>query len=213
MSASMRPTRLPSARQRNGQVDGDRGFAHAALAGADGDDCLHPTPRGKNYVRISQSNFRWINHAILSLARVGQLGKKNIATGDFDQLFDPPNAADQGIFPLLKKHAGAPRKTLCGFGNGAQAALKLLDQRFALTLSSHERGNDADHVQDLRDAALVEIQYGDAAQNELPRNLRLHVRERQHQVRLQIQNGFEIGALECGDARLAAGFRRTHRIT
>ena len=64
------------------------------------------------------SDYGWINDAALRLAAVRQLGEKDFATGDFYQLFNPANAADERIFPLFEKDSRAMREIERGSHRG-----------------------------------------------------------------------------------------------
>ena len=76
-----------------------------------------------------------------------------------------------------------------------------------------QRAEGADHRQNAGNVALVEDVDGDAGAHQIGNDVRLQVRERQHQVGLERENFRNVGGDECGHPRLLAAHpRRPHRI-
>ena len=157
-----------------------------------------------------------IDDTILRFAAVAQFGEDGIAAGDFDQLFDPADAADQRVVPLLEVNTRAARefrrlnlrsrsRPLCNFSMSAAPSVRFADD-------AREHG---DHVEDLRDGSLVEVEDSCAAQDEVAGDFGLDVGEGEDEVGLEVEDGFDVGIAKCRDAwlgaRLAAGALHSRR--
>src|SRR4029450_2272013 len=85
-------------------------------------------------------------------------------------------------------------------------------QRIARVVPSDEGADNADHLQNLGDAPLVEGVDGVAAPNQLAGDVGLEVGEREHEIRLQRLDLVESGIDEGRDLRLLPGFGRAAGI-
>src|SRR5262249_902499 len=77
-----------------------------------------------------------------------------------------------------------------------------------LIVTAEETADHEDRLEDLIDGPLVAAQHGGSGPDQLRAHVRLHIRERQHQSGLQLENAVE---RETGDAatfRLGARLRR-----
>ena len=88
----------------------------------------------------------------------------------------------------------------------------LARQRLALFRHADNAGEDADHLQDLGDAALVEGEHRIAALDEVVGDVGLQIREREDQVRLQRLDLFVARVQERRHLRLLARLRRPDRV-
>src|SRR5580765_3462025 len=64
---------------------------------------LLSAPRREDHLGIAPRDFRRIDDAILREAAARQLREDRRATGDLDELFDPPDPRDQRLVPFLEK--------------------------------------------------------------------------------------------------------------
>jgi len=83
-------------------------------------------------------------------------------------------------------------------------------ERVRLLGQPHQRAGEADRLQDLRHAALVEEVDRHAALAELPADVGLEVREAEHQVRPQLEDPLEVRVEERAHPRLPACLGWTH---
>ena len=93
-----------------------------------------------------------------------------------------------------------------------EAALELGSQRRRPVRPSYERADDADHLQDLGNAALVEHHHGVAALDQFGGDVALEVRETENEVGFERLDLLVARVRERRDARLLACFRRAHRV-
>ena len=121
--------------------------------------------------------------------------------------------ADQGVLPLLEEDP-RPAGKAAGRGlNGLQAARQLRDQGPAFFRGAHQIGQGPDDLQDLAHAPLIEGQDGQSSPDQLGGDVRLQIRERQHQVRAQLLDPVQPGAGESRDPRLGPGLPGPHRVS
>ena len=88
--------------------------------------------------------------------------------------------------------------------NGIQLSLQQRNQRPSFFFAADDTSNSQDHVQNLRDAALIESHHCYAAPNQFSCNVGLQIGERENHVGLQRKNRVELRIDECGDLRLQA---------
>ena len=94
-----------------------------------------------------------------------------------------------------------------------ETALELVGERLALVRAADDAAEDADHLQDLGDAALVEGEHRIAALDQLAGDVGLQIRERQDQIglqRLDLVDSARAGTTDT--ARLLPRFGRPDRV-
>src|SRR5688572_29711405 len=174
--------------------------------------CL-AAPRGDNDVRLTLDDVLGADDALLAEFAVAELGENRIAAGDLDELFDPANARDQRVVPLLEKDPRAAGQLCCGGAYRIEFELEMRNQPIRLVGAADQRAKDANHLQYLGHAALIEDHHRVAALDQLGRDVGLQIGEAEDQVGLERFDLFVFGVDERRDARLASRFRRPHRVT
>ena len=72
------------------------------------------------------------------------------------EFFDPPDSGNQRIVPLLKEHARPSIELSRRVPNGIEASVEFVGQSLGSVREPHESADDADHLEDAVDGALVE---------------------------------------------------------
>src|SRR5579859_3412130 len=73
---------------------------------------LHSAPRREDHIRIA-FNHRFPSHnALLGLPTFAELRENRLASRNLDELFNPLDAADERVVPLLEEYAGPEGKAL-----------------------------------------------------------------------------------------------------
>jgi hypothetical protein len=140
-----------------------------------------------------------------------ELGKAVVAAGEADELADPADGRDLRLVPLLEVDARPAGQRRRGASHLVEAGLQLLGQRRRLRLAADHPAEHAHRPQDLGDAAVVEDVHLAAGTHQLGGDVRLQVRETEHQIRLQRQDPVDLRAGEGRHARLLAPRpRRAH---
>jgi len=174
---------------------------------------LHAAPGADDDFGIARDNRRWIDDAGLRGLLSTEFGEDWISSGDFDEFFDPANAADQGIFPFLEKDARPEAEAGGGGGDGVEAGTQAGGKGLALFRDTDDAGEHENHVQDFFDAALIKSEYGDAARDELAHDIGLKVRKSEDQIGLDRHDFFEFRGDEGGDFRFPARLGWTRGVT
>src|SRR5471030_55347 len=169
-------------------------------------------PRREDHLRIAARDLRRIDDAIPGEAGVLELGEDRRPAGDRDELFHPSNAGDQRRVPLLEEHAWPRRKPRRRFPDALQPLRQLPGELLGFLLTADQPAEHRDHLQDLVDAALIEHDHVQAAADELGDEIRLQIREREHEVRFQRFDLVELRVDERRHFRLEPRLRRTHRV-
>jgi hypothetical protein len=89
-----------------------------------------------------------------------------------------------------------------GVPNAIQIRRQPIGEPLRFLLTADQAAEHRDHLQDLADAALVEDDDVHAAANELGAQVRLQVREREDEIRLELLDLVELRVDECGHFRL-----------
>ena len=125
--------------------------------------------------------------------------------GNFNQLFNPANAADERILPFFKENARPVRERSRGFGDLLEAAAKVIDQCEPLLRFADKARKDGDHVKDSGNTPLVEVQYGS------PRRTRLRVISACTSQKVRMRSGLRsrIASMSASRKAETRGFERT----
>src|SRR5437763_1879605 len=180
------------------------------------EDCplLHrlTAPRGHDALRIALDDLRRIDHAVLPERFLAQLGEDRFTAGNFDQLLDPSDSRDQRVVPFFEEHAWAPWPHTRLVANFPQPGFETVRKRVARVRAADQRADDADHLQNLGDAALVECVDGISAADQLACDVRLKIGERENEIRPERVDLVEPRVEERRHFRLLPCFRRTHGV-
>ena len=95
----------------------------------------------------------------------------------------------------------------------SMSALQTARQRVCAVGAADDPAEDADHLQDLGNAPLIEDDHRITAANELGGDVGLQIRKTKHQIWLERDDLVEPGVQKCGNSRLAARLGRTNCIT
>ena len=119
-----------------------------------------------------------IDDPVLRERRTGQLRENRRAAGDVDELFNPSDARDQRLVPLVEEDARPCRQRRFRLRGGCDRGPRsqTISQRFSLWLTPDEAAEHPDHLQNLGDRALVERDDREAAPHQFRRELRLQIR-------------------------------------
>ena len=132
--------------------------------------------------------------------------RKNVgAAGRLDQLGHPAAAGDDRLVPLLEEN---PRTFARRRRQRGKAALEDADKRLGLLRRANHCAEHPHHGEYAGEVDMVERVHGDAAADQLRRNVRLQVGIGQHEVGVQRENAVDIGAGERRYARLFAAHLR-----
>src|SRR5204863_3415853 len=140
-----------------------------------------------------------------------QLGKDRIAARDLDELLHPLDARNERVVPLLEKHARPRWKLRRQFAKTVEIRREPGRERLGFVAAADETADHADHLQDLGNTALVEGHDRMSATDQLAREVRLKIGEREDQVWSQRLYPVEFRADERRHSRLLPRLRRTHR--
>src|ERR1700730_5505459 len=174
---------------------------------------LLATPRGDNDVGRRSDHVMWRDNSVFGSLLFSQFGKHLLATSDLDEFRDPANATDERIVPLLEVNPRLPspanrRRHL------VKASFVTLGKRFCLDQRTEQSANGANHRENASDIVLIESMDGNACADQLCRDLRLEIGEREDEVRLKRADLRNIGRGEGRNARLLApDLRRPYGIT
>ena len=126
-----------------------------------------------------------VDDALLAELGVAQLGEDRVAAGDLHQLFDPPDAGDQRVVPFLEEDARPDGSRAAAARIASSSSSRCETRRSARAGAADQSAEDADHLQDLGDAALVEHHHRVAALDQLGGDVGLQVGEAEDQVGLE----------------------------
>src|SRR5476649_2768728 len=143
---------------------------------------------------------------------MAKLRKDDFSTGDFDEFLHPTDAADERVHPLFKEDSRTARKSAGAFGDLCKVASKPLHQSEPARLGGDNPRQSEHHVKDLFHRSLIEDEYVHSAPDQIVRDLRLEVREADHQIRPEIEDLVYPGRCECRNLGLPASFRWTASI-
>src|SRR5258707_5132470 len=96
-----------------------------------------------------------------------ELGKDRRAAGDFRELFDPADAGDEWLVPLLEERARTRREVRGSRAYRIEPRREAAGKRLGAGLTPDEATEHPDHLQDLRDGPLIERHHGNAAPDQL----------------------------------------------
>src|SRR6267142_3630295 len=170
------------------------------------------TPRTDNDFRVLGDHVSRVNDPIFGRLVFPQLGKDAFAAGGFDQLLNPTNSGDKRVIPFFEQDSRTMSEARSRVAYSIQLTLEQPNQRPSSVFAADDTSNSQDHLEDFRDAALIETHHGYAAPNQFSCDVCLEIGERKNQIRLQSKNLVELRVDECGDLRLQARLRRSHRI-
>jgi len=114
------------------------------------------TPRRDDHIRPTANHVFCTDDALFAEFGVAQLGEDRIAAGDVDEFFDPANARDQRVVPFFKEDARAARQRCRSGADRIDLELEMRDEAIGLVGAPDQRAKNADHLQNLGDAALIE---------------------------------------------------------
>ncbi len=135
-----------------------------------------------------------------------------LAAGDLDQFGDPADAADQRVIPFLEIDFWFRRGSDCG-RDFRQPLLVTIGKPVGARRRIDQRAQGADHRQDARDVTLVEDMDGDAGADQIGDDVSLQIREGQHEVRLALEDFWNVRRDKRRYPRLLApDLRRPHRV-
>ena len=101
-----------------------------------------------------------------------QLGKAVLAAGDINQFGDPADAGDQRLVPFLEVHPRSAWQAQRSLARLIESIPQRRHQRFGPRLRPDHGAEQADEIEDLLDAALIEDVHLDAGANQLARRCR-----------------------------------------
>jgi hypothetical protein len=153
-------------------------------------------PRADDHVWSGVDHLIARDDAIGREFRPPQLRKHGIATGNLDQFFDPLDTGDQRVIPFLEIHARPAREGPGALANLIEASFQLAGQSEPLFRRADDAAENADHLQDLADASLVEREHRIPALHQLTGDLRLQVGERQDQIGIERRDLLVAGVQE-----------------
>src|ERR1700676_2837443 len=188
----------------NDAVVADRGnlAPSGAASNAVRNDLL-AAPRREDHVRCGGADDIGQDDPVLGGLLKPQVRQDVFAAGDLDQFGNPADAADQRFVPFLEidfwfwrrpRRGRDACQTLLIAGCELIGALRRIDQS----------PKGADHRQDAGDVALVEAVDRDAGTDQVGDDVRLQIRESQHQIRLQREDFRNVRRDERRNPRLLA---------
>ena len=121
------------------------------------------------------------------------LGKDRLSASNLHQLFNPLDAADDGIVPLLKKDARTKAKLLWLWMRYVQDCLCRRQSVVAFCLFSQNAREHCHRLENLCNTSLIAVQHRVSATRSLARYLRLHVGIGDDEVGLKLSDRLEIG--------------------
>ncbi len=170
---------------------------------------LLAAPGSEDDVRRAAHDFARVgDDAIPAERHRSKLGKAVLAAGDLDQLADPADARDQRLVPFLEVDARTPRQSRGRCAGRLDIGFQPVGERSGLRLAADHAPEHADHAQDLRDAAVIEEVNLDSGTREIGGDVRLQVREAEHEVGAQRDDAVDLRAGERRDFRLLASRAR-----
>src|SRR6188508_1849341 len=113
-------------------------------------------PRRDDDVRTTTFNILRLNDPVLGELRMTQLRENRVASRDFDQFLHPPDPRDQRVIPFFKidpRTRGEPGRVRADL---FQALFERAGKRLSALGAANQPAEHANHLKDLRDAALVE---------------------------------------------------------
>src|ERR1700686_4084027 len=164
-------------------------------------------PRREDYIRRRGAHYLRRDDPVFRGLLKPQFWQDVFSARNLDQLGNPADATDQGIVPFLEidfwlcRGPGDgcnPGETLLVAGCELIGALRRVDQR----------AQRADHRQNARDVALVEDMDVDPGADQIGDDVRLQVRESENQVRLELQDFWNVGRDKCRYPGLVPPSRR-----
>src|SRR5882724_7753106 len=118
------------------------------------------TPRTDDHFRVFGDYFRRVNDPILGRLVFPQFGKDAFAACGFDQLLNPTNSGDKRLVPFFEQDSRMMSEVRGRVANGMQFTLHQCNQRPSFFFAADDSSNRQDHLEDPRDAALIEGHHG-----------------------------------------------------
>src|SRR5262249_15082443 len=138
---------------------------------------LPSAPARHDALRIATGDLLWRKDAALRAVACTALGADVHAAYQLQQLAAPPDAADQRFVPFLEEHPRAPGKRGGGVVVPGQARSEPRRERVRRLGQPDQRAGEADCLEDLRNAPLVEEEDRHSALAELAPDVCLEIRE------------------------------------
>src|SRR5579859_7245586 len=161
---------------------------------------LLAAPGAEDDVRLAADHLGGVRHDALPGERLpGQLREYIDAARHADELRDPGDAGDLRLVPFLEIHPRVPRQPRRRRAQRIQAGFQLRHQRPGLGFAAQHAAQHGDHAEDVRHAAVVEDVHLDPPPHQVRGDVRLQVRETEHQVRFQGRDLVQLGARESRD--------------
>jgi hypothetical protein len=145
-------------------------------------------PRPDNQIRLLRDNFLKCHYPVLGCTLISAIGENVYAAGNLEKLRNPRNSGDQRIVPLLKEHLRPFRQALCPASGLDQTGFQRGDKLLGSPIGIDHCAQHPNHVEDPRDASLIEDMDIEPPTNEIRGNVGLEIGERQNEVGFQCED-------------------------